>query len=510
MHKKDTYYGLGLTFLFLTVSAFTASSHEMWRDEIQAWLIARDSGSVLDLFAHLKYEGHPGLWHLCLMPLTRITHSPIIMQGFHLLITGTTVYLFVRYAPFNPLQKFLFCFGYFVLYEYAILARNYALGLLLITVFCILFKARYKRFISVGCVLFLLAHTSVHALILTIAIGVALCFEYVCHCCRLDPFFQEGETTAEKRGVWIGFILIGIGITTSVLQLNPPADTGFAVDWKFAYESETLRRVIHLTSRALIPIPEFSLNFWNTHQLETYPIFQSIQVPFCCLLILCSIAFLLKRPTALLLYLVAMFGLLAFFYIKYYGSMRHHGFLFITLVMTGWIHQDCPEIDLRAEILNRVPRWVFAPFFTFIFFCHFIGGVTASGLEHRHVFSYGKQVAEYIRTNDMQDMQIVGEVDYAASTIVGYLEKDQIYYVHGNRFGSFVRWDAAREPDVTDAEVVESAKTLSGAAAQDILIIMNRALAPDLMAQHNLNLLTEFTGSIVADEGFYLYLMPAL
>ena len=334
MEKKDKHYALGLAFLFLGVGAFTAIHHEMWRDEIQAWLIARDSSSIFDLFAHLKYEGHPGLWHLCLMPLTRITHSPVIMQIFHLLIAGGTVYLFVLYAPFNRLQKFLFCFGYFVLYEYTILARNYALGLLLIVVLCILFKERYKRFILVGCVLFLLAHTSVHALILTIAIGVALCCEYVCHCCRLNPFTREGETTEEKRAVWIGFILIGIGITTSVLQLMPPSDTGFAVEWKFAYESAHLSDVIKLISRAFLPIPEFSLNFWNKHQLETYPLFQSIQIPFCCLLILCSILFLLKRPTALLIYLTAIFGLLVFFYIKYYGSMRHHGFLFITLLMT--------------------------------------------------------------------------------------------------------------------------------------------------------------------------------
>lgn len=511
MHIKDKYYALGLAFLFLAVSAFTASHHEMWRDEIQAWLLARDSGSVSELFAHLKYEGHPGLWHLCLMPLTRITHSPVIMQVFHLLIAGVTVYLFVRYAPFNLLQKFLFCFGYFVVYEYAILARNYALGLLLIIVFCILFKERYKRFISVGCVLFLLAHTSVHALILTIAVGVALCCEYVCHCCRLNPFTREDETTEDKRAVWIGFVLIGLGITTSVLQLNPPSDTGFAVEWKFAYESAEFSNVIKLISHAFLPIPEFSLNFWNKHQLETYAFYQSIQILFCCLLVLGSILFLLKRPTALLIYLVAMFGLLSFFYIKYYGSMRHHGFLFITLLMAGWIHKDSPEIDFRSQILNGLPRRLFSPFFTFIFICHFIGGITAIGLEHRHVFSYGKQVAEYISANDMQDMQMVGEIDYAASTIVGYLETDEIHYVHGNRPGSFVRWDNARMPDVDipDTEVIEVANALRTQTSQDILIIMNRALAPELIAQHNLNLLTEFIGSIVDDEGFYLYLMPA-
>ena len=510
-HIKDKYYALGVAFLFLAVSAFTASHHEMWRDEIQAWLLARDSGSVLELFGHLKYEGHPGLWHLCLMPLTRITHSPVIMQVFHLLIAGVTVYLCVRYAPFTLLQKFLFCFGYFVLYEYAILARNYALGLLLITVFCILFKERYKRFIWVGCVLFLLAHTSVHALILTIAVGIGLCCEYVCHCCRLHPFVREGETPEEKRAVWIGFTLIGIGIMTSVLQLNPPPDTGFAVEWKFTYESETFSNVIHLISRAFLPIPEFSLNFWNKHQLEIYPVFQSIQIPFCCLLLLCGALLFLKRPTALLIYLVAMFGLLSFFYIKYYGSMRHHGFLFITLLMTGWIHKDCPQIEFGSKILNDLPQRVFAPFFTFIFICQFIGGITAIGLEHRYVFSYGKRVAEYIRANDMIDMQMVGEIDYAASTIVGYLQKDAIHYVHGNRSGSFVRWDNVRMPDVDipDSRVVEVANTLRNQASQDILLIMNRALDRELIAEHNLNLLTEFIGSIVDDEGFYLYLMPA-
>lgn len=85
MDNKNKHYALGLTCLFLIIGAFTASHHEMWRDEIQAWLLARDSTSVFNLFVNLKYEEHPGLWHLCLIPLSRITHSPVIMQMFHLL-----------------------------------------------------------------------------------------------------------------------------------------------------------------------------------------------------------------------------------------------------------------------------------------------------------------------------------------------------------------------------------------------------------------------------------------
>ena len=510
MCKRETHYALGLVLLFLAIGTYTISHHEMWRDEIQAWLLARDSASIFELFAHLKYEGHPGIWHLCLMPLTRITHSPVIMQVFHLLIATVTVYLFVRYAPFNRFQKFLFCFGYFVLYEYAILARNYALGLLLITIFCILFSERYRHFIAISCVLFLLSHTSVHALILTIAIGFALWCEYLYRDWLSKPFVEEIAAIGNKKSIWIGFSLISIGIITSTLQLNPPPDTGFALEWFFFYDSAFLSEVLKLISDALLPIPEFSLNFWNKHQLETYAVFQSIQIPLCCFLILCSILLLLKRPTALLIYLMATFGLLVFFYVKYYGSMRHHGFLFITFLMTAWVYRDSPEITTPFKSLSAFPQRLYSPFVTFIFICQFIGGITAVTLEKRYVFSYGKQVAEYVKTEDMQDMTMVGEIDYAASTIVGYLEKDEIYYVRGSRFGSFIRWDDVRLPDVDilDDKVLEEANILRKQTSKDILIILNRSLDPKLIVQHNLTLLAEFTGSIVNDEGFYLYLMP--
>ena len=49
-------YAILLTAVFLVICGFAISRHEMWRDEIQAWLVARDSASLLDLFRNLKYE----------------------------------------------------------------------------------------------------------------------------------------------------------------------------------------------------------------------------------------------------------------------------------------------------------------------------------------------------------------------------------------------------------------------------------------------------------------------
>lgn len=53
----------GLLIVFNTIRLFR---HTMWRDELQAFMLAKASRTPLELFAKLQYEGHPGLWHLLL------------------------------------------------------------------------------------------------------------------------------------------------------------------------------------------------------------------------------------------------------------------------------------------------------------------------------------------------------------------------------------------------------------------------------------------------------------
>ena len=497
-------YAIVLTTIFLLVGTIVAIHHEMWRDELQAWLIARDSTSLIDLFRHLKYEGHPGLWHVLLMPLSRITKSPIIMQVFHLLIAATTVYLFVRYAPFNLLNKFLFVFGYFSLYEYAILCRNYGIGLLLICLFCILFPQRYAKFPLVGAILFLLGHTSVHALIIVIAIGCGLMFDFLSTRKRM---LAEGYNREWR--IWLGFGLIALGIITSVLQLNPPPDTGFATGWKWNFDVAHLQKVVKIMTRAFFPIPRAELHFWGSQWLENYALFRAIQLHLSYLLIIWFALVLLRKPSALLTYLMGTVGLLTFFYVKYFGSMRHHGFLFLLFILVAWVYQHCGTVKLeRMNRLSTVWGKSFTPILTVILVFHFIGGITAIRMDYRHVFSYGKRTAEYIKAENMQDMLMVGHGDFAVSTVVGYLEKDAVHYMRGDRSGSFVRWDNLRNHPVSDEQVVQRAKAFRDEQKRDVLIIMNQALDKELVAQNGLTELVKFTGSTVGNEGFYLYLMP--
>ena len=496
-------YPAALTVIFLSVGGLLAAHHEMWRDEIQAWLLARDSTSVIDLFRNLKYEGHPGLWHLCLMPLSRITASPVIMQVFHLMLAATTVYVVTRFSPFSRMQKFLFAFGYFALYEYAVVCRNYAPGLLLLCLFCAHFQHRYAKFLRVGVILLLLAHTSAHALILTIVIGGALFLDYLVVGRKV-----QRQVGWNEREIWIGFALIAFGIMTAVIQLKPPADTGFAVGWFWRYDPNRLQSAVKLITNAYLPVPEGKLHFWGSNVLGTYPFFRRYQLPLCYLLIGWFSLAMLRRPTALLMYLGGTFGLLSFFYVKYPGSIRHHGFLFLLLMTVCWIYRYCPTLEYRpVGWLGSLWEKSIRPLFTLLLAFHVAGAFNAARMDYQHTFSQGKAVAAYIEAQDLADLPIVGHGDFAASTAVGYLERDKVFYPRGSRFGSFIVWDKARTADASNEQVLEAAANLNRETGQPVLLLLNYALNPQWAEAHHLTELSRFVGSTIGDESFYLYIM---
>lgn len=68
--------------------------------------------------------------------LGMITHHPIVMQLLHVVIATIGIYIFVQFSPFTRLQKLLFTFSYYLLFEYGLISRSYNLGLLILFLFC--------------------------------------------------------------------------------------------------------------------------------------------------------------------------------------------------------------------------------------------------------------------------------------------------------------------------------------------------------------------------------------
>ena len=84
--------------------SFTVFHHEPWRDEAQAWLIARDL-TFIDIFRQMAYEGTPALWHMILAFFAKMGFSYISINLVNLVIICLAVGVFVFKSPFSILTK---------------------------------------------------------------------------------------------------------------------------------------------------------------------------------------------------------------------------------------------------------------------------------------------------------------------------------------------------------------------------------------------------------------------
>jgi hypothetical protein len=487
--------------------------HEMWQDEWQAWLIARESLSLSELFRNLRYEGHPGLWHLGLYLVSRVTPNPLGMQLLHLLVATASVYVFLRYSPFTRLQRILFILGYFPFYEYSVISRNYGLGVLGLFLYCAVFcRTQPRNYLLLGLVLFFLCQTNVYGLMLAMVLGVIL----------LWAAFRDGAAGTWRAGAASVLVLLGIGL--SVLQLVPPPDSGFAVGWKLDLDLPHLAQTLAAIWKSYVPLPAPDYHFWGTNFVSD-PRWQAL---LSLILLAFGLLLFLRRPLPLFLYAVGTLGILVFTYVKYPGSLRHHGHLYLLFIASLWLSLEFPltRIAERASVPANLgsghggPLHYFSRLLkTLADFCrahrdqaltvllgaHLLAGVWAASLDLLYPFSAGQEAARYIQQHRLDRLPIVGHADDAASSVAGYLGC-RLYYPASRGLGSFVVWNRERKTELKTGELLAQARELSRRSRQDALLLLNYELPP---GEFPVIPIKKFTRSLVPAENYYLYLAPA-
>ena len=508
------WFAPALTAAYALLLAFTLFHHELWRDEIQHWLLARDSTGPLDLLRNARYEGIPLLWDLLLMPVTRLTSSPAGMQILHWAIASAAVFVVARYAPFGPLQKVLFSFGYFPLYEYGVMSRNYALGLLLAAVACALLRRRYRRPLCLALVLALMSNTSAHACILAIGMLFGLALDY-----RLNRRALAEDEAVDVRRLYAGFALGAVGILLAVLQMIPPADvtlSSLAATWRHSWFLEWSPSWLAKCLQTIPSVVFFPLDprFMPVVGVTPEQPQAVYGVATALALVAVVVAFCWRRTVAVLLFLCLVTGFLVFFYAVHYGSFRHHGFLLISLLVLIWGgrylagHAAAPDPGSRRTIhAGRIGSLLLTGFLA----AHAFGGLRAVALEVERPFSLAERTAEYIRANGLESLPMIGFPDWSTSAVLGHLSPEKrIHYVQGNREGSFVRWDGARigpgpQGGIDERTLLSQTQELAGRNDGKVLMILALELRfpPE---ERRLRRLESFTGAIAGDENFHLYL----
>jgi hypothetical protein len=206
----------GVLGLWLAIVGFILPYHEKWADEAQAWLIARDLPLSRIWFYELRYEGSPGLWHTILWIAQHWFHAKYSALGYiGMAGAAAGVALLIFKAPFPRYIRWPLAFTYFMVYQYAVIARPYTLFAL----FALIAAFRYKDLkhpAIFALSLVPLAMLTAHGGVLAGGLAIVYAWRFVSRWRR-----REGKT---RRSFLISAVGVGAMYVFLFFVLLPPAD----------------------------------------------------------------------------------------------------------------------------------------------------------------------------------------------------------------------------------------------------------------------------------------------
>jgi hypothetical protein len=295
-----------------------ASFHEVWRDEVSPMTAIADSKSFAEVLHNTRNWGHPPLWYALLYPVYRIYPHFDVVKIVNLLVCVSGVFVFLRFAPFIFYQKILFLLGYFLIYEYPILNRNYGVSMLLIFSLASLYKDRARFFITFCVILTILAQAHAHSwifvlVILSMLIGEKFLFKKI----------SDIRTTLNVRWI-VGTLFVATGIGLFVVSVNP--------------DPEAL-----LFHHSHIQWPELMQQFFSSliHPGQAYPrVFGLNSAIISTVVIFFMGLYLIPKPKLLYVFGVSVLALSVFAGVVYPNKgLRHEGMLWLLMIFIFWIER---------------------------------------------------------------------------------------------------------------------------------------------------------------------------
>ena len=437
--KRKEWWVLWLTGVFFAIGLVSIVNHSMWADEMQAWLIAARSNSLLDMVNNAKHEGHPLLWHFGLYVLSRFSPNPVLMQVYHISLATGSVFLVARFAPFTVWQRILFAFGYYPFFEYAVISRCYALGGFLLFLFCVVWVSSPKRWGRQSIILLLLANTSVYGTLMALALALAIYGR------EARSFLGKATSSSAGRIGIVAGIAFGLVTVSAVCVQVAPA----LAAWNLGKEiAEHLRweRILNTPTiiwRAFAPLPMLQFHCWNTNilitgpkELEVSALGLTLVLALSAAILVCSLLTLSTSRLGFEVFVLMTAFFLAFSLLKL-GYVRHNGNLFLAYIAALWLARSPPGRETGAVIFGAFSRsrwnleragklWV-----TCLLAVQVMPGIGMSIHTAWNGFSNDLKAATCISEQGLEDVPIISYDLRWPSSISGYLQRP--LYCIGNR-----------------------------------------------------------------------------
>ncbi|MBX9777695.1 MAG: hypothetical protein K2Y71_25225 [Xanthobacteraceae bacterium] len=363
--------------LFAALLATVGSRHEAWFDEAHAWLLGRDT-TLWDLLAHrLHYEGTPGIWHalLWLVSHAGLPFAYLWMVSGALACIGAWIIL--TRAPFPYWLRVGIVFSYFLAYQYAIVARSYALDLVAIPLIAATFADRLRRPVLYGALLAFCANANTHSLI----ISAFLFAEFLFTIWRSGTLqWRNWQWANWPRAHLAGSALYVAAVGLALLQAWPAPDASF---YEHGIE---IRRGITVFVEAFVDRPDI----WSASP----PTVAAVIVGGLITTLLLAPSFLLFQRAGIAVLVIAVFATLIVFAIVKYANAWHAGFLYLFWIFALWVGWGA------LGELAAVRRRVTVASVAVIVFVHVFYTASASLRDIREPYSAGPATAQMLARAD--------------------------------------------------------------------------------------------------------------
>jgi hypothetical protein len=319
--------------------------HEPWGDELHSWNLAKGSNTFWDLIQNRKYEGHPPVWYIILWLISRFTHNPLYMQLVHVVIAISAVYLLLFYSPFSTIVKVLIPFGYYFIFEYAILSRNYVPGILAGFLICITLTKQLRFKVPLYyALLMVMSYTHLLAALLAGSLHV---------------YFLMTIMESKKRRELIIHLFLGVIVfLPAIYFVKPPSNSDLALgSWIDSWSADRLAIAVQSPLRAFVPMPAWwKYHFWNQHFLlelhAQYKVLKFVSPLLSLGLLLLGTYILKSERKSLVLFIINV--LITFIIGNIYPliTQRYVGFIFVGFIMACWLHLNYkPMVKSKQTII---------------------------------------------------------------------------------------------------------------------------------------------------------------
>jgi hypothetical protein len=411
----------GVFVLYIITTGFIMANHEPWGDEIHSWNIAKASGNFAELISNTRFEGHPPIWYTILWTISKFSHDISSVQLIHLIIACSIVFLILFYSPFSITSRLLLPFGYYFFYEYAILCRNYAIGVLLAILICLLIKKDHKYKIPIYYILlFLMSNTHLLALILA-------------GCLHLYYLVMLKEQKNNPRKLFLHIIFGAIVMLPAVYFIFPPSDSNLNIGfWMDKWSTSNLKAFAQAPIRSFIPVPAWwEYNSWNTEfLLEEQGKYSWLRISnlITSLFILVYTLFFFRGNKKCLtlfasnLFLSFLIAVLVFPLTR----ERYAGFLFIGFIVAWWLYSyENPS--------TKKNKW----FLYALLSLQMLGGILSGMKDMKHPFSNAYKVNQLLQKIPTNERAVT---DYWALNAISAFTDKSFYCIDMGREMSFVLW----------------------------------------------------------------------